>query len=101
MDVSQNYNMAYTRFTKDSDTYTMAAMAGFMCVGCLLAPKNILRGTELDSHESQSFVTLRELVEHLLLHMKHGHKVPRKELKRLYRDIKKSKEEENDINFLS
>jgi hypothetical protein len=83
--------MSYTRFSEDSDTYTLSGMAGFICVSCRLTTPS-----ENRTHDNQTFVTMKELVEHLLLHMKYGHKVPRGDLKRLYREMKKRKEEEND-----
>lgn len=83
--------MSYTRFSEDSDTYTLSAMAGYICVSCRLLP--IDGGNNFDN---ATFVTMRELVEHMLEHIKAGHKVPRGELKRLYREAKDKKEENGD-----
>jgi predicted small metal-binding protein len=64
--------MAYARKTPDSDVYVYLSVNGFTCCSCDLAD----RGYFVAKDDA-------EIIEHLIEHIRNGHKVPRRTIERL------------------
>ncbi len=81
--------MSYCRNNgKDSDVYLIPTgdeeRSFWECVGCYLAPRQILGGVEVAWTKLD---TRQEALDHLLKHRAEGHKVPEHALERLRREI--------------
>ena len=79
--------MSYCRFTqKDSDVYVYANVpGGVICCACRLTQKN-----EYGIYKDTVCETEKDMLKHLCEHMSMGHKVPKRAIKRLEREMKEN-----------
>lgn len=73
--------MSYARIGKDSDVYVYAdgGHSVLVCCACRLHPNGLTQG----AHESVFPETWGQALDHFLLHIRTGHRVPGRVFKRL------------------
>jgi len=74
--------MSYCRFGEDSDIYFLATGEGFQCCWC-----------GFDKYGKDIFKTRLDALNHLVEHIKAGHKVPDYAFERLQQEIMEELEE--------